>query len=61
MAEPVEYVVGFVYSVVYRTAEERVLVVEGELLSFDEENIQIKGPKGPVVIGMTWITNISRK
>lgn len=60
MAESVEYLVGFVYSVVYKISG-ATLIVEGELLSFDGQKIEIKGPKGPIVVELSWITKILRK
>lgn len=56
-----EYIVGFVYSVVYKNAQEVTLIAEGELLSFDDSKIEIKESKGSVPIERSWITKTSRK
>jgi hypothetical protein len=63
MAEPaVEYLLGFVYSVVYRDqGGSRTLVIEGELLSFDDTRIEIKAAKGSVTIDLIQITKVYRK
>lgn len=59
--EPEELMVGFVYSVVYRGENGKPLILEGELLSFDELTVEIKAPKGSVNVRRTQITTISRK
>lgn len=61
MAERIEYICGFVYSVVYVTPDKVTLIAEGELLSFDDSQIEIKESKGSVPIERSWITKISRK
>ena len=61
MAEPVEFFVGFVYSVVYCGPQGQTLIIEGELLSFDDTRIEIKAAKGSATIEMIRITKILRK
>ena len=61
MAECVEYLVGFVYSLLYKTDAGGNLIIEGELLSFNDTQIEIKGNKGAVVIEKVQILKIDRK
>ena len=59
MAEPVEYLVGFVYSCLYKTDAGGNLIIEGELLSFNDTQIEIKGNKGSVVVDKVQIIRIT--
>ena len=60
MAESVKHV-GFVYSVVYTGEDEKTLVIEGELLSFNDTQIEIKAAKGSVIIDTIRITKCTQK